>query len=316
MLGGLAAGADPTVLVGVLEGDDAGVVSLPGGEALVHTLDVITPPVDDPTDFGAIAAANAVSDVFAMGGRPTSAVTFLALPKELPKEAVRAMLIGAREVLSSVGAPLVGGHTVKDKELKLGFAVSGLVDPARMTTVAAARPGDQLLLTKPLGTGILWQAMKNGLRTAEEERAVISSMRALNDRAAREAASAGVRAATDVTGFGLIGHAANLAVHSGVEVVLRASALPLLPGVQAYAAAGVVPGTAAVNRRGYGDTLVVEAAVPAWAVEVVSDPQTSGGLLLAVPGERAAALAARLGAALVGQVESLDGRPPSVRLIP
>ena len=313
MLGDLGAESDPRVLVGVIEGDDAGVVSLRDGEALDHTIDVITPPVDDPADFGRIAAAHAVSDVFAMGGRPTSAVAFLGLPKELPPTAVAEMLKAARLLLGSVGAHLVGGHTVKDKELKLGFAVTGLVDPARMTTVAQARPGEQLVLTKALGTGILWQAMKNGLRTLEEERAVIASMVALNERAADAMLRAGVRAATDVTGFGLIGHAANIATHSGVDLVLEARLLPLLPGVLAYANAGVVPGTAAVNQRGYGADLSVEGAPP-WAVQVGSDPQTSGGLLLSAPAAVAAALAAETGGVIIGRVEPAAGARGLVRL--
>lgn len=315
MLGDLGAGSDPRVLVGVTEGDDAGVVSLGDGEALVHTIDVITPPVDDPADFGRIAAANAVSDVFAMGGRPTSAVAFLGLPKELPQTAVAEMLKAARILLGSVGAHLVGGHTVKDKELKLGFAVTGLVDPAKMTTVAQARPGEHLVLTKALGTGILWQAMKNGLRTPEEERAVIASMVALNDRAAAAMLRAGVRAATDVTGFGLIGHAANIATHSGVDLVLEARLLPLLPGVLAYAEAGIVPGTAAVNQRGYGADLSVEGAPP-WALQVASDPQTSGGLLLSAPAAVALALAAETGGVIIGQVERAAAARGVVRLRP
>src|SRR5688572_16743793 len=183
MLGGLRCDTDSRVLVDMTTSDDAGVIVLDDGRALVHTIDVITPIVDDPRSFGRIAAANSISDVYAMGGEPTSAVALLGIPKELPVEVVAPIMAGAQEVLIEAGAPLLGGHTLKDKELKLGFAVTGLVDPSKMTTNANAKPGQRIVLSKALGTGILYQAMKAGLRTEEEERAVIESMTTLNKRA-------------------------------------------------------------------------------------------------------------------------------------
>lgn len=320
MLSGLASHADPRVLVGVAEGDDAGIVLLERTErgtrrALVHTIDVITPIVDDPRTFGRIAAANAVSDIYAMGGAPSSAVALLAVPKELPKAAVAPMLRGADEVLRAAGALLVGGHTIKDRELKLGFAVTGFVDPRHMTTVAGAVPGDRLILTKALGTGVLWSAMKAGARTAGETRAVVASMTRTNAAAAREMIAARVRCATDVTGFGLAGHALNIARHSGADLVLRASALPALPGVWAHLEAGRLPGTIEVNLAGYGRELVVERGVPDSAKRLVADPQTSGGLLLAVAPKKAAALARATGGVEIGTVEVPGRRKPRVLLV-
>jgi selenide,water dikinase len=315
MLCGLSLTRDPRVLVGVVEGDDAGVVSLSRTEALVHTIDVITPIVDDPETYGRVSATNAISDVYAMGGRPTSAVAFLGVPRELPAVAVQKMLEGAADVLSQAKAPLVGGHTVKDKELKLGFAVSGLVQRTVLTTVARAKAGAVLVLTKALGTGVMWQAMKLGRRTPDEEAAVVRSMTTSNARAAQAMVKAGVRAATDVTGFGLVGHALNIARHSHVDLVLEASSLPALPGVLAHLEAGTFPPTVDVNRRGYGDKLVVEEGVPEVLVRLASDPQTSGGLLMVVPPKKVEAILRATGGYVVGRTTPRHDVEAKVRLV-
>ncbi|MCK6549387.1 selenide, water dikinase SelD [Myxococcota bacterium] len=315
MLGALSTERDPRVLVDMSTSDDAGVLALDDERALIHTIDVITPIVDDPRSFGRIAAANSVSDVYAMGGVPTSAVAFLGVPKELPRSAVAPILEGAQEVLRAADAPLLGGHTVKDKELKLGFAVTGLVHPKRIVANSNARAGQVLVLTKPLGTGVLYQAMKNGVRTDAETEAVVAGMSALNRRAGEVMATHGVRAGTDITGFGLAGHALNVARASGVDLVLRASALPAYPGVLAYLDRGVSPGTTDANLKGYDGDFVREGDVPDARVRLVADPQTSGGMLMCVEPAILDAVLAAVGTAwIVGEVTAVAGARPAVRL--
>jgi len=314
MLSGLESRTDRRVLVDMWTSDDAGVVRLDRDRGLIHTIDVITPIVDDPESFGRVAAANAVSDVFAMGGTPLSAVSLLAVPSALPTRAVPGILRGAQEVLDRCGAFLVGGHTVKDAELKVGFAVTGIVDPRRMVTNQGAKPKDVLVLTKALGTGVLYQAMKVGQRTAAETRALVASMITLNEAAAKVMVEARVRAGTDVTGFGLIGHALNLARGSDVDLVLEAAALPALPGVLAYLEAGVFPGPTNVNLKGYGRGFVPAKTVPEAAVRLAADPQTSGGLLMAVPAKKAEAVRAATEGWIVGEVRPKRATHAAVRM--
>lgn len=286
MLGRLKLAPKPEVLVDMSSSDDAGVVRVSRDRALVHTVDVITPIVDDPATFGRVAAANSISDIYAMGGAPTSAVAVLSVPSALPSRALAPMMQGAAELLDGAGAPMIGGHTLKDRELRLGFAVSGVVDPRRMTTNRAAAAGDVLILTKALGTGILYQAMKAEVRTAAQTRALVASMVRTNAAACQVMVEHRVRCATDVTGFGLAGHALNIAKGSDVDVVLEAGRLPALPGVIEHLAAGIYPGTADVNRKGYGRAFVVERGVPEAKARLAADPQTSGGLLMAVAANR------------------------------
>jgi selenide,water dikinase len=300
-----------SVLLDASHGDDAGAVRLEGGRALLHTVDVITPIVDDPATFGRIAAANAVSDIFAMGGEPTSAVSILAVPKGLPRAALDPMLAGAREALEACGAHLVGGHTLKDDELKLGFAVTGVADARRLATHSGARPGDLLILTKPLGTGLLHQAARQQGLSRSTARAWVESMARPNRDAAALVRDLRARAATDVTGFGFGGHAAHLARASAVDVVVDPARLPRLPGVDAALEAGVSVGPCAVNLRAYRAHLRF-GRCPEPVRRLVGDPQTSGGLLFAVaPGKRR-----RLpgeGAWVVGRVEAPAATRPSVR---
>lgn len=315
VLSTLACRGGASVIVGLDTRDDAGVVRFKGHLGLVHTIDVITPLVDEPEAYGRVAAANAVSDIWAMGGVPTSAVSLLAVPEALPRSVLSPIMRAAEKLLEQAGAPLIGGHTVKDAELKLGFAVSGTVDLRKMLTNQAARPGEVLLLTKRLGTGILYQALKKGLRTPAETQAVVRSMTTLNQKARDVAVAAGVRAGTDVTGFGLVGHARNIARGSRVDLVLQAARLPMLLGVDKYLEQQVFPGTIQANLRGYGADLVVEAGVPEDRVRLAADPQTSGGLLLSVPPKKAAQVKKALGAWEIGRVEPPSGKGGRVRLV-
>ncbi len=272
---------DPDVLVGFAGGDDAGVYRLGPDLALVHTADFFTPIVDDPADWGRIAAANALSDVYAMGGRPVTALNLVAWPREtLPFALLAAVLDGAGEVLRAAGCALVGGHSIDDAEPKYGLAVTGVVHPDHVTTNAAARPGDTLVLTKPLGTGVVTTALKRGEVPPDALSAAVASMTALNAAAAEAARAGGVRAVTDVTGFGLVGHLTEMARASGVAAEISADALPVLPHVRGLIAAGMVPGG---TRRNLADTAHVDWGATSEDDRILlCDAQTSGGLLLAV----------------------------------
>ncbi len=293
--------------------DDAAVWLLEGGVALVQTLDVITPVVDDPADFGAIAAANALSDLWAMGAAPATALSLLAFdPCRLPLASARAILAGALPVLEEAGCALVGGHTLNDPEVKFGFAVTGTADPARITRNSTARPGDLLYLTKPLGTGIIATALKGGTAPADAPAASTASMKKLNRAAARAAAAASATAVTDVTGFGLLGHLFEMCRGSGTGVEVEANAAPLLPYVRELAAMGMVPAGATANRewlrphlatRLHGDDLLP-----------LLDPQTSGGLLIAVAPARAGLLESALADAGLPCARIGRFTPPPVRL--
>ena len=301
LVGRLAEDTDPELLVGLSPFDDAAVLRLGPGMALVSTTDFFPPLVDEPDDFGAIAAANACSDVFAMGGRVVLALNISAFPEQLPVEVVEAILGAAAAVVAEAGGTIAGGHTIRSSEPIFGLAVQGLVDPDRVWTKAGARPGDQLVLSKPVGTGIVLAGASEAAKAA-----AISVMRTLNRGAAERlsALSRGPAAVTDVTGFGLAGHAWELAERSAVSVRLDAAALPLYAGALEAAGAGVRTGGDARNRAYLGDALVsrVSPALEALAV----DPQTSGGLLASVDPAAAAALVAE-GWWRVGEV--LDGKP-------
>ncbi len=279
---------------------------LPDGNALLATVDFITPLCDDAASFGRIAAANAVSDIFAMGGRPTAALSIACYPlKSWSLDTLGEMLRGGVETLASVGVPVIGGHSVEDAEMKLGYAVMGLAEPGSLWRNAGARPGDELWLTKRLGTGVLAAAARDG-KSGSWWDAAIAQMCETNERAASagRAAGAAVHAATDITGFGLAGHAAEMARASGVTLRLLARELPLLDEARALVGRGYVTRGRDPNRA-YAEPLVVEAGVPADLVDLALDPQTSGGLLLAVaPGGDFAArlrdagcLVARIGVA-------------------
>ena len=284
ILGELPSTIDERVLVDYRTADDAGVYRWSDGSALVQTVDFFTPIVDDPYAFGWIAAANAVSDVYAMGGTPRTALAVAAFPKDGPApDVIRTIFRGGSDALATVSVALLGGHTVTDPEIKFGYAVTGEVSPERMFTNAGARVGDDLILTKPLGTGIVVRARRFGRATDDELDAAVSVMRRFNRDAVTVAQAmppAAVHACTDVTGFGLAGHASEVASASGVSVEIDAALLPVLPGAQRLAAEHLPCGGRA-NARHF-QKLVVDASVDASLHLLCLDPQTSGGLLLSL----------------------------------
>jgi selenide,water dikinase len=298
------------LLVGLSPADDAAVYKLDDERAIVFTVDFFPPLVDDPRTFGAIAATNALNDVFAMGGKPLLALSIAAFPEELPVEVLGDVLAGADERVRASGAILAGGHTIRDDEPKYGLAVVGTVHPDRLWPKAGAQPGDVLVLTKRLGTGIVLQAHRDGMAPDGALDAAVESMLDLNMAAADAVRPFEPNAVTDVTGFGLLGHVYELASRSGVRVLLAADSLPALPGALELAAAGVRTGGDRRNRE-YAEAHV-EIGADETAVALAFDPQTAGGLLVSIPAERAPVLEATLGAdgivaARVGRVEAGSG---------
>ena len=294
VLAGMVPADADDLLVGLDPADDAAVYRLDEDRALVFTVDFFPPLVDDPRIFGAIAATNALNDVFAMGGAPLLALSVAAFPEELPTEVLRLVLDGAGEKVREAGGILAGGHTIRDVEPKYGLAVIGTVHPDAVWPKAGAQPGDALLLTKALGTGIVLQAVRDGIAPDGALEAAIDTMVELNMAAADVVRPYRPSAATDVTGFGLLGHAHELASRSGVRVILEAGELPALPGALELAEAGVRTGGDRRNRDFAEADVESDAAA---AIEALAwDPQTAGGLLVSVPAERAAVLEASLAA--------------------
>ena len=280
---------DRRVLVDASTLDDAGVFAHGRNEALIQTVDFFTPIVDDPYDFGRVAAANSLSDVYAMGGRPLTALALLCAPEHgLAADVIAAVLQGGLDTMRRAGVSVVGGHSVRDPELKFGYAVTGIARRKQLLLNSGARAGDRLYLTKPLGTGILSTALKQKKLDARLTKRLATHMASLNRAASEAAVASGARAATDVTGFGLLGHASQMADASGVTFELAPSARWFLPRVLELAAAGVAPGGLARNREFYG-AQVAPTALPAPMLQGLYDPQTSGGLLVAVPARRARA---------------------------
>lgn len=302
-------GKDPNLLVGIDGADDAGVYRLTDEIALIQTLDFFTPIVDDPYDFGRIAAANALSDVYAMGGRPLTAMNIVCFPiKDMDKLVLRSILRGGLDTINRAGAVLVGGHSVEDPELKYGLSVTGVVHPQKFLTNAGAQPGDLLILTKPLGTGILATALKAGELDGDATRRITELMAALNKDAAEAIAGESVNACTDITGFGLLGHCLEMAEASNVGIKIYAAKVPVLPEAKLFAAEGLVPGGSYKNQNFCAKHLEIDAAVDTLLVDIFSDPQTSGGLLIAAPPNTAPALVQKLkerntpAAAVIGEV--------------
>ncbi len=286
-LSGLGADAAPDdLLVGLTPPDDAAVYRVGPELAILGTLDFFPPLVDDPEMFGEIAAANALSDIFAMGGRVLFALSIAAFPEELPRDTMAAVFAGASRTVREAGGTLAGGHTIRDPEPKYGLAVVGAAHPDRLLLKSGARAGDTLILTKALGTGLIVSGRRQARTTPGQLDGAIESMRRLSRVASELLVAGGVRGATDVTGFGLLGHALEMARASGTRLVIESTALPALEGALELAAAGLETSGAAHNRRFVADELMVAARVEPARVTLAFDPQTSGGLLAAIPADR------------------------------
>jgi selenide,water dikinase len=296
------------LLVGLDEPDDAAVYRL-DGTALIFTADYFPPVVDEPRAYGAIAAANALSDVYAMGGQPILALNLAAFPDDMPPEVAGAIMRGGAEKVREAGAVIGGGHTTREDEPKYGLAVIGTVAPEQLVRKGGAKPGDVLVLTKPLGVGVVTTALKQGIADARDVEAAVASMATLNAAASAAARQAGVRCGTDITGFGLIGHALEMAEASGVRFRVRAADLAWLPGALRYAQAGAFPGGAARNEEFFAPRTRFADGVEPLVRRLLFSPETSGGLLLAVPARAADGLlaAAGPGARVIGEVQAGAG---------
>lgn len=297
--------------------DDAGVVRIPGTDkAIVQTVDFFPPIVDDPREFGRIAAANSLSDIYAMGGLPLSALNIVGFPEELPMTILGEILSGGAEKMEEANCALLGGHSVRDAEIKYGLAVTGTIDPDHMLTNGGARAGDVLVLTKSLGTGTVSTALNKSEIDADILATATTSMSTLNAAAAQIAMNHGVKSATDVTGFGLCGHGSEMALASNVDIFFHASKLPLLPGVADLAKAGYCSGGSGRNRAHLGDRLSVEQGIEESLISLCLDSETSGGLLIAIPEDRVDRLLSDLqdsaGVAthvVIGEVKASTGTP-------
>ena len=296
--------------------DDAGVYRLTEDIALVQTTDFFTPIVDDPFSFGQIAAANALSDVYAMGGRPLTAMNVVAFPIEKMNGSIlREILRGGYSKIHEAGAILVGGHSIDDPEIKYGLSVTGVVHPDRILANARARPGDRLVLTKPLGTGIIGTALKGEMASQEAVKKITESMTMLNHAAYEVMVEVGVNACTDITGFGLLGHAMEMAIASDVGIAIKSQSVPIFPEAEEYATMGLVPAGTARNREFCSCRVEISGDISNEKMDILYDAQTSGGLLISIEGEKAQRLLEQLHAkgvqpaAIIGEViEEPKGR--------
>ena len=320
VLGKLARQHDPNVLVGFDTADDAGVYQLTPEQALVQTVDFFTPIVDDPYTFGQIAATNSLSDVYAMGGKPLTALAMVCFPEKGDFDVLERILAGGLSKMIEAGCTVVGGHSIRDPEIKFGYSVTGTVHPKHVLANVGAKPGDKLIFTKAIGTGVISTAIKKGQARQEWIDAATASMTTLNKKSADVviAASYAIHAMTDITGFGLIGHAREMALGSNVSLRLFASQVPLLEGALDCVRAGFVPGGLKANRE-FAECLVsYEDQVPEEIRTLLYDPQTAGGLLIAVAANDCDSLLralqqAQVPAALIGEV--LEARKPTIEIV-
>ncbi len=306
--------ADENVLVGFDTADDAGVYKLTPELALVQTVDFFTPIVDDPFTFGAIAAANSLSDVYAMGGRPVTALSILAWPTSEEISDLEQILAGGADKIHEAGCSIIGGHSIADPEIKFGYAITGLVHPERYKPNAGARPGDVVVLTKRLGTGVISTALKRGIAADSDVNASIESMLTLNRDAGEAMVRFGANGCTDITGFGLIGHAREMALASGATIEIDVDALRFLPGALEYARKGAIPGGLKNNREFASCAVDSERPLEPGVEDLLYDPQTSGGLLITLPEAAATGfLQACRSAYRIGRVSARAAKP--IRLI-
>ena len=311
VLGNLPKFCDPNLLVGTDTSDDAAVYKVSDDLAMIQTLDFFTPVADDPYDFGQIAAANALSDVYAMGGVPKTALNIVAFPKNMDVEILGEILRGGADKVMEAGAVLAGGHTIQDDTPKYGLSVTGFVNPKKFWKNYGAQTGDKLILTKPLGAGIINTAIKADLVSEEARTAVLASMKLLNRSACEAFRKFVIHACSDITGFGLGGHATEMSAASDRTIVIDTEKLPLFPDVEMYASMGLIPGGAYRNRE-YANKTGVKSSAVLWKEDVVFDPQTSGGLLAAVPEKDVPYImeelnAAGLQAGVIGEVTDRQG---------
>jgi selenide,water dikinase len=304
---------NPAILVGHETSDDAAVYKVDEENAIVQTVDFIPPVVDDPYMYGAISAANALSDVYAMGGRPLFALSIVGFPdRKLPMEVLQQILKGANDKVAEAGIQVVGGHSIEDSEPKFGLVVTGLVHPGKIVRNSTARPGDALVLTKPLGTGIITTAIKRGIASNEDIEQVMCVMAGLNKTAAEIMTGFSVSACTDVTGFGLLGHLKEMVCGAGVQAILEANQVPVMSVAWEYAAAGAIPGGTKDNLEYVKEFVQWNASTPELLKFILADAQTSGGLLISLPVSQASALVTRLhesgnhDAAIIGMISSGD----------
>jgi selenide,water dikinase len=305
VLGKLARQHDPNVLVGFDHADDAGVYQIAPDQALVQTVDFFTPIVDDPYTFGQIAATNALSDVYAMGGNPLTSLALVCFPEKADLEILHQILAGGLSKMIEAGCTVIGGHSIRDEETKFGYSVTGLIHPNKVHANRGAKPGDVLILTKPLGTGVISTAIKKGKAEPAWIDAAVKSMTTLNKQAAEVVAgtNGSIHAMTDVTGFGLIGHAREMAMASDVSLELYATRIPLLEGAMECVRAGYIPG-GLNNNREFAECLVhYDDGIPSEVQTLLFDPQTAGGLLISVASSESAELTRALGAAGVAAIE-------------
>lgn len=300
---------DPNIIVGMESGDDAGVYRLSDELAVIQTVDFITPIVDDPFTFGQIAAANALSDVYAMGGRPVTAMNVVCFPvKDQDISVLQDILLGGLDKLREAGVALVGGHSVEDQELKYGLSITGVVHPSKVIAKDAVQTGDRLILTKPIGTGIVTTALKGGVADESSVEPVARSMIALNKMASELMVDAGVNACTDVTGFGLLGHARGMVDENRAGIEIRFSDVPIFEGVQGFAEMGLVPGGTRRNMEFHRGAVELDSSIGEESLDILFDAQTSGGLLISIPGEKAESLLKSLhengieSAAIIGEI--------------
>jgi len=306
---GLPLISDPNLIAGMERAEDAGVYKLSDDLAIIQTLDFVTPIVDDPYTFGQVAAANALSDVYAMGGRPLVAMNIVCFPiKTMDISILREILSGGLDKMHEAGVTLVGGHSVEDEELKYGLSVTGVVHPSKVVLNTGAKVGDRLLLTKPLGTGIINTALKGGMADEGAVSKAVKCMVALNRKASELMMAVEAHACTDVTGFGLLGHACEVIEGADVGIVIYSDAVPFFPEAKELAEMGLVPGGLYRNREFRMNMVEISPEVPDSLVDILFDPQTSGGLLISVPGPEAEPLRERMHkegieeAAIIGEV--------------
>jgi selenide, water dikinase len=320
ILNGLAFRKDPNLLVGIETSDDAGVYRLTPDIALIQTVDFFTPIVNDPYDFGRVAAANSLSDVYAMGGKPLTAMNIVCFPiREMDKMILRSILEGGLEIIHRAGAIMVGGHSVEDPELKYGLSVTGIVHPERFLTNAGSKPGDFLVLTKPLGTGILATALKGRMLDEPTARKITEIMADLNKDAAEVMEDVGVNACTDITGFGLLGHALEMAKAGNVAMRIYADKVPVIPEAIRSASVGMVPVGSHLNQKFCAQHLDIPSSIDRLLVNIFADAQTSGGLLISVPGPKCNELVEKLlerktpSASIIGEVLSEPAKVIQIR---